>query len=347
MKYILPLLVLLSVSVFFNGPVVSADQLTLKDGSVLMGKVLQMVEGKVQIETSFAGKIEIPADQILRMETEEVKPIHLSDGSVIQGTIQTEETERLNVLWGGKEETKFSVTPEDITAIAPPPPPPPPTPTPVKWHGKVVGDLTVTDGNTETIGAGFSADLKRRTEDDRIALKGGYYYSEDDGKAIRDDQYILGKYDYFYSEKAFVYLNSRLDRDAIRDLRLRTTGGTGLGYQFLETDIYNFFGESGISYVNEDFVLDADDETYVAGRVALHFAWWIIKEKLRFEEDAEMLFGFENTKDWFAISDSSLIWQWTERWSSQAGLRFEYDNTPATGREKTDTKYTLGIGYSF
>ena len=95
-----------------------------------------------------------------------------------------------------------------------------------------------------------------RERNRRITLKGGYFYQKDDDETTRDDQYILGKYDYFFTEKLFGYLNTRLDRDSMKELKLRTTGGAGLGYQFLETDIYNLYAEGGISYVNEDFKQD-------------------------------------------------------------------------------------------
>jgi putative salt-induced outer membrane protein YdiY len=336
--------------VFFLWPLITttafADKITLQDGSILMGTVTHMVEGQIHIETAFAGALTVPMEQIVEMETADVKPIHLHDGSVIQGTIQTREANRMDVIWG-KDQTRFAVVPADIQAIDPPPPPPAPTPTPVRWTGSVVGNLSITSGNRDTTGVGISADLARRSEDDRITLKGGYFYAEDRGNGIRDDQYLSGKYDYFFTKKFFGYLNTRLDRDAIRDLELRTTGGAGLGYQFLETDIYNLFTEAGVSYVNEDFMLDVDDQTYVAGRLAMHFGWWIIKDRLRFEEDAELLLGMTDLNDWFGISDSSLIWKWNSRLSSNASVRFEYDNTPATGRKRADTKYTLGIGYSF
>ena len=189
--------------------------------------------------------------------------------------------------------------------------------------------------------------MNKRAEDDRIGLRAGYFYTEDDGKGTRDDQFLFGKYDYFFSKQLFAYLTSRLDRDAIRDLNLRTTGGAGAGYQFIENDTLDLFGEMGLSYVNEDFVNDFDDQSYVAGRVAGHFGWWILKDRLRFTEDLEVLLGIEDVDDWFAISESALTWKWTEQWSANAGIRFEYDNTPATGFDRADTKYTVGIGYSF
>ncbi|MFB3786101.1 MAG: YdiY family protein [bacterium] len=332
-------LAVIGLLVWVACPFAMPDTVKTLDGSVLKGTVTSLVDGKLVLKTDFAGDIIIPLEKVATLETTEVMPIHLNDGSVITGTLQPSPPEKMEVI-RAEDQTRMSVVPAQITAINPPPPPP------VVWHGSLVGDLTITDGNSQTKGIGIAGDMSRRTADDRITLKGGYFYTEDKGVGTRDDQFLAGKYDYFFNEKLFGYLNTRLDRDAIKDLELRSTGGAGLGYQFLETDIFDLFGEAGISYVNENFT-NSPDQAYAAGRAALGFGWWIVKDIVRFEENAEILVSVEDANDWLGISDTGLIWKWTDHWSSRAGVRFEYDNTPAIGRERADTKYLLGIGYTF
>ncbi|MDX9753834.1 MAG: DUF481 domain-containing protein [bacterium] len=320
-----------------------ADTVRLKDGSILFGQITKMVDGKISITTSFAGELAIPATEVTGIESMESKPVHLKDGTVIQGTIRSTGTTQMEVI-RTEDQTIVPIQAEEITAIAPPAPAGPP---PVKWKGEIVGSMAITDGNSETTAIGISGDLNRRTEEDRINLRAGYYYSETHSDSIRDDQFASGKYDYFFNEKLFGYLNTRIDRDAIKDLENRTTGGLGLGYQFIEDDTWKIFGEGGLSYVNENYGNSADDSSYVAGRAAVSFEWWIVKEKLRFTETSELLLSLDDTDDWISINEAALTWKWNERWSSNAGIRYEFDNTPARGQEEGDTKYTLGVGYSF
>ena len=329
------LLALLMISGITN-----ADQIHLKDGSMVIGEIQKMVDGKITLQTSFAGEITIPITEVNQITTEAIKPVHLHDGSIIQGTIDMKSPEQVQVIQK-QGEAGITVNTSEVVSINPP------APEPARWKGEIIGNLGITTGNSETKAVGVSADLNKRTDDDRINLRGGYYYTEDDSKGTRDDQFILGKYDYFFDKQLFGYLTSRLDRDAIRDMNLRTTGGAGAGYQFLETDILNLFGEAGISYVNEDYGSDVDDKNYVAGRTAAHFSWWILKERLQFKEDLEVLLGIEDINDWYSISETALTWKWNQKWSTNAGVRFEYDNTPSTGYERADIKYTLGVGYSF
>lgn len=331
---------LIGLAILMASGVSFADKVCLKDGSIVNGQVLKVVDGKVTVKTSFAGEITFPITEVVNIETAQVMPVHLKDGSVINGTIEMKSPEKIEVV----RKTGEAGIPIDASEVASVNPPPPEKP---KWKGGIVGNLGITSGNSETTSIGVSADITKRAEDDRINLRGGYYYSKDDDEGIRDDQLLLGKYDYFFSKEWFGYLTSRLDRDVIRDLNLRTTGGAGMGYQFLEDPILNLFGEAGISYVNEDYGSDDDDKNYVAGRLATHFGWWIIKDRLEFKEDIEILLGIEDINDWFAISESGLAWKWNSHWSANAGIRYEYDNTPSTGYDCADTKYLVGVGYSF
>ncbi len=310
-----------------------ADKVSLSDGSIIVGDITCVSDGKVKIKTSFAGDIEFPMTEVVSIETKETKPVHLSDGSVIQGTIEMKGPNQMEVV-RKKGETGFKIDTAEIKAINPPPPPPPEK---VKWEGSVVGNLAITDGNSDTKGIGISSNMNRRTTEDRINLRAGYFYSENIGIGSRDDQFVFGKYDYFIDKKFFAYLTSRLDRDVIRDLDLRTTGGAGVGYQFIEDDLYNLFGELGLSYVHEDYGNDIDDDSYVAGRTALHFDWWILKDRLQFTEDIELFLGIEDLKDWFAISESGLVYKWTDQWSANAAIRYEYD------RNRRADKYSIWI----
>ncbi len=320
-----------------------ADTIRTVDGSTLQGTVTKMVDGKITIETSFAGELSIPWEQVEGVETSTELPIHLRDGSVIIGTLKKAGNDNLEVSWQ-EGKTTFEVKSEDVQAIAPPEPPAEP---PVKWKGQVVGNLSATDGNSDTKSFGLSAETTRRSDFDRINLRGGYFYSRDDGDKTRDDLFVSGKYDYFLSERFYLYTATRFDRDTLKELDLRTTAGAGGGYQFLEDDVFNIFGETGISFVDENFSLDADDTSYAAARAAANIDWWILKEQLQYGQDFEFLLGLEDVEDWIAIWDHALSWKWNSRWSTQGSMRLEYDNTPAGDLDELDTRYGLGIGYSF
>jgi len=321
--------------------VAEADTLRLRDGSVLVGQIERMVDQKMTVRTASAGELTIPFAEVMAFETEKAKPVHLTNGTVLEGTLRFGEDGMLQVIRadGGPR----TVSTSDLEAIDLPRPPETPS---VAWNAELVGNLAVTDGNSDTKALGLSGHLQRRTEEDRATLRGGYHYSEDQDRSSRDDQFASAKYDYFFQTRWFGYLNGRFDRDVIKKLKNRTSVGVGTGYQFLETERLKMFGEGGLSGVRTRYQNGTEDADYPAARVAFNAEWWIIKDQLRFTENAEALFRLDDTDGWLAISETGLSWHLTDKWSAQAGIRYEYDNAPARGEKQADTKYSLGIGYS-
>ena len=319
------------------------DFVKIQDGSVLMGTIVNMADDKILLTTAYAGDVSIPKDQIDEIETNETKPVHLTDGNVIEGIIKTKGSKSISIIHQD-DQTETPIELDQITAIAPPSPP---APQPVQWTGKIVGNFSGTNGNSFTEAFGLDGNAEYRTDNDRISFETALFYSENEGKTDRDDQYLSGKYDYFFTNKLFGFFNTRLDRDTMREIDLRSTGGSGLGYQFLESGIFNLYGESGISVVDEIFKHPVNNKTYTALRVAGHFNWWFIKDRLQFNQNAEYLQRINNTDFFIANTDSTLSWKWTDRWSLDGGLRFDYDNSPAAGIKRSGAKYQLGIGYSF
>ena len=74
MKFILSCLLLFPVLLW-------ADKVATKDGSVIVGKVLNLEAGTLYIETEFSGKLEIPTSQILSITSDDVVSLRLEDNS--------------------------------------------------------------------------------------------------------------------------------------------------------------------------------------------------------------------------------------------------------------------------
>lgn len=316
-----------------------ADQVKVKNGSVLIGDIQNMTEGKLKMKTDFAGEITIPWEQVISIQTDKAVPIHIGEQGSLTGILESPEPGRAEIM-AASEQVKGTIELSMITAINPPPPPP------VKWSGSIVGAYSKTTGNTENTVATIMADTKRRTKNDRLGLGLLWRYKEDEEGITERNVTFDAKYDYFFNEKLFGYGNLRLENDKFKDLRLRTSAGAGLGYQFVETDRVKFSSEGGLSYVNEDFYV-AEDDDFVAGRLAYNLDAWIIEEWLRFVQNVSWLVNLDDTGDWLLYTDTSLRLKISKNWSASAGLIYNYESDPPPGTEKEDTTYLLGLAYEF
>ena len=64
-----------------------ADEVKVADGSILNGLILGMNDGNLTIQTSFAGKIKVPYNQITSINSDREISLRLDDNRTFDGII--------------------------------------------------------------------------------------------------------------------------------------------------------------------------------------------------------------------------------------------------------------------
>lgn len=321
--------------------IAGADVVKLSDGSLIHGEVQGLSDGKLTVETEFAGTIRLDWSAVVELETE--RPLVVQwNGREAEARIRAA-SEGEALLEESETEPPGRVRLADLEAINPPGE----TPPAVVWSGMVNGAASHSDGNTERSSASLRAEMTRRAEADRWNLKSGLQYGRDAGELSERAAFASTKYDYFVSAQTFLYAHAHLESDRFKDLSLRSTLGGGLGYQWLESDAHRLFTEAGLSWVHEDYRSDAKTEDFVAARLALSHEYWLVPELLQWVSDAELLDNLSQLEDWLLSARTDLYWHINRRWHATAGLAVRYDNRPASGTEELDTTATIGVGMKF
>ena len=324
-------LLLLSSSVF-------ADEVILKDGSRIVGKVKTLGGGSITIEGGSAGTVTIPFSNVQSLTTDSDQKVILADGTEVEARFATSGDGKAEMVTAmGREPVNLM----RIQAIDPPPPPPA-----VTHEGNVTLNGKVTDGNTRQKKVSTSAEYVRRTADDRLTVNATWNYAEDQGNLSERNSALRSKYDYFFNEKLFGYTNFSFERDDFADLNLRTTVGAGVGYQFIETDEYKYYEEIGVSYFDEDFD-NAPDDDFAASRISGKFDWVITPDKVTFFHFHEIFWGLEESDDVLVDTNTGVRMTIIDNFFASFQINYRWDNTPAAGTNRSDTEYLLGLGYSY
>lgn len=222
-------------------------------------------------------------------------------------------------------------------------------PAPPRWTGSVNVGATATKGNSETttVTAGF--DAERRAEMDRWTAKAYWNYGaqEIDGKDEITTRKSGGsvKYDRFLSKKLYVLGVGGADADEQADLDLRAYAGAGAGYQFREDEALKWGGEGALTYFDENFG-ESEDNSYAAVRLASILSW-IATKTTTLDNTVELFPSLEDSADFFGKSDTRVKMTLTESMFSQLQWVWNFDNSPADGKEESDHLFVLGIGWSF
>ena len=321
------------------------DEILLKNGDRLTGKIDHLVVGKLVLKSEIAGDVTVDISNIQTFSSDAPIAVHLKDKTVLKQKVLSSESGRFAVE--GTEALKaqeFSIN--DIESINPPVKPKP------KWSGDISAGFTVTSGNTETENISASANLRKRTEQDRTQLSADYAKGRqkdpDTGEKETTEEWwrTKAKYDYFLTKKLYGYLDGRYESDAIAELDRRVIVGTGCGYQWIESEDMNFSFEIGIASLYEKFENQNDSNSELAAQVGYNFDYKL-NQKLKFIHDLTYYPSVEDFSDYFLTSTSEIRAHLTEMMFANFKVIFGHDSTPAVGAHKTDTKYILGIGYSF
>lgn len=330
---------ILFIIIFAN--VSSADTILLTNGDKISGKILNMSQGEITIETSYAGKISLLWDRVTGILSDEPIQVVLNDKTSLYGNLQSTAKGKMKLKIGKIVETlSFDLTEvqainlkkEDNNGA--------------KLHGRIDVGLSKTNGNTETESHHINAQIIARTENNRYTAGFEYNKAKDSGHITEKDYLGYAKYDHFLTEKWFIYTNTLFEKNEFKDIQLRSTIGAGIGYQFYENELTNLYLEAGFGYVNENFETGKDSDT-VAGRWALSFDRYIYQKHVQFFHFHEGYQGLQDPEDLFIRSHTGFRFPLSNGFQATLQYSYDWDKTPSPSQKNYDSKYLFTLGYEF
>ena len=322
-----------------------SDEVHLKNGDRLTGKIDHLVEGKLVFKSDVAGKVTVDLSNIQTFSSDDPITVNLKDKTGFKQKVLSAGPGRFGVE--GSEALKaqeFAV--DDIVSINPPVKPIP------KWTGDISVGITSTHGNTKTEMISANASFAKRTEQDRTTVSADYAKGEqedtDTGETVTIEDWwrAKGKYDYFFSKKTYGYLDGRYEKDAVAELDRRMIIGAGVGYQWLESENMNFSTELGLASLYEKFDNQTDSNSEMSIQLGYNFDKKLAKN-IKFTHDLTYYPSIDKFSDYFLTSTAGIRADFTEKIFLTFKTIFNFDETPAIGAHKTDVKYFLGLGYRF
>ncbi len=334
---------LLSVLLAFAAPIEAQDTVRLKNGNELTGAIKNMAGGKVNLNHPLLGDVTIPLENIANLSSGGEVTLLTTSGERYRRRIQGLESGRL-LLSDAAGALSGPLALDQLAELNP-------DETGAKWTGAVnIGGVYLT-GNTERRSMNAGADAERRTQDDRLTVRGRWDYSEDKvgpGLWNLSQRRTYGgmKYDYFFAPKWYFWGNVSAEGDTKANLDLRMTVGAGIGHQLYDTKTFKLGLEVGPAYVYEDYRTNTPTSESVSGRGA-YTLQWDITDTVRFLQFTEAFFSLEDGSDVFVRKDSRLQTKLSDSMIGQLQWILLYDNTPAPGNDRADNNVNLSVGWSF
>jgi len=335
-----------------------ADQLTLKNGDRLSGKIVTSDDKTILLKTEYAGEIKIDRTVVTGIQTEEAINVTLKDAGKVQGkleaTTQTAKVEKLDgsvvnvepgaVLairnytaqqdWEREQERLTHPRLNDF------------------WAGFVGLALTNSNGNSKTTSMGTTGSATRVAGKNKMALYFAQLYATQSTTAPfgTTANRVTGSFriDRDISRKLFLYGVNAYDYDQFLDLDLRVVLGGGLGYHVWKSQKGYFDVGAGANWNREKFstVTGSLVRNSAELQVGQEFGYQVFEKLKLFER----LTVFPNMTDLgqyrvnFDFTASVPVAKWLE-WT--VGFNDRYLSNPLPGKKKNDTILTMGVRATF
>jgi putative salt-induced outer membrane protein YdiY len=314
------------------------DQITLSNGDVVTGTIKTMQGGKLTIASPALGDVEVPMGQVANIRTAEPVELLTVSGDRIKRRIAGIRDGQVQFEGQGSEALG------NLEAINPP--------DEAQWSGAFKLGAAWSSGNTDRRSAAALFDAELRRPDDRLTADASWDYAEDKPQGSGDwnlTQRRAGaglKYDRFITEKLYWLVSTRALGDTLADIELRYTIGVGLGNQFIDDDTTSLHGEAGVVYFNESYRSATPSTDYVAARLAYKLRHEFT-EKTRLIHGVEAFPSLESADDVYFQMNTEAQTNLTESMIGSLVWIWDYDNTPAPGRERSDHRVLLTVGWTF
>lgn len=316
-----------------------AATLRLTDGSVILGDVEKVHDGKVFIKTAFAGVLQIPQDKVTSLDSDDPISVRIETDEVYQGKVASGADGAMTVSSAGGAvrtnvaamKSAWKAGARDPIVVA----------NERRWTYTAGLEISGSDGNTENFGAAINAGAVLEGPDDRLAMYASYRYKETNGIRSEDEQKGGIKYTNFFSGKWGWFVREEIERDSFEGIDFRSTTAAGMTRRWIDEKRRQLETSAGFSYRFESYADPMlDDEGFPGLDLGLDHMWQFadwgkMVNSLSFvpsvDDFGDYLLEHESGFD-FPLGAS-------DAWILRLGLSNQYNSNPSGNREKLDTTY--------
>lgn len=312
------------------------DRVVLRNGSILIGTVTDVAEGKVSLETDFAGTVELDQAQIVEMTVHSEHALQLADGRLLDAVpIEVREGELI-----------LQDEPASLADLQRIDPEPWELGKGYEWTGTASFALVIEQGNTDTEEADYRLNTRLTGLEDRYTLRAAGEIDRVNGVKNSSNWTVTGKYDRFLEEDWYWGGSGRLERDRFADLNLRSNLGPYVGRQLAWNDYADVELELGMSYIREYFIVREDnDYAGMVWTVDLTSDWFGDRFQPYFHQTG--ILNLQRTSNVVVDTTAGVTFPLVAKIIGSAEVLVEYDSSSAASVASVDQTYRFRLGYSW
>ncbi len=328
-----------------------ADVVVTTNGSRIVGTLERMTGDSAVIVTEFAGKLEIPADMVANIITDQEVAVRFDSGDQLIGTLAETPSgdvvmrsgigdipvtrEKMSAVWPKGADSPEVITlkldqAKKLAAVTP------------KWTTTLEAGGSRTEGNTDTLDFRGRLDIKRKTDADLLEFFLYGYYAETVSLRTRNEYGGGVRFESKVRDDLFWYTRLELEHDEFESLDIRTTAATGYAKFWINRPDRELKTSLGLAYRHETYFNGTvlNDAAIDIGFDYRHdVAPWV-----QFTHSLNYGPAWDDFGDFRLDSRAALVFPFkNDNMKLKTGVRHEYNSNPVGGLERLDTTYFADI----
>jgi putative salt-induced outer membrane protein len=334
-----------------------ADQVVIKNGDRLTGKIEKSDDKALVIKTEFAGEVTVDWSAIQDVKSEQPLHVGLKDGKTVVGPVTTVDgkievstknagnvdapKESIVVMRSDSEQLAWEKLQHPGLLEG--------------WQGGVNIGYGLTAGNSETTNFTLAFNGVRTGLHDKLTLYAGSVYSKNDlapaaTQVTANTNRGGARFDRDINPRLFAFVNADFATDALQDLNLRQVYGGGLGFHAIKNDNTTLDLLGGLAYTRENYTQLAPAprliHSFVAAQIGDEFMHKLGKSTV-VTQRAYFFPDLQNSGEYRATFDLGTVTKINKWLGWQNTFGDVYVTNPPTGKKKNDVVFTTGLNVTF
>lgn len=301
-------LLIAAVFVMCSAACLYADEIHLKNGDKITGKIISQLDDMIIIDTEAMGSIDIKREFIAKILTDE------------------------DIKIAKAKEAKTKAREEEAKP----------------WQGEVSAGYNVTSGNTKDKQLSGKFYVNKKTKYYEFRLKGDGYYSSTNRKMNAQKYYGMGRFAFSFgpSLKWYNFYRIEADHDRFADIDYRLVPCGGIGYWFSDHPDFKAMVEvgAGLEYTNFRTTTKSRTEMVSVPRGYLEKRLW---GESRISEDLKVYPTLTDSGEYRIYSETAFTNPLTDVLKLRISLINEYNSNPPKDTKKNDMRLISSLVYSF
>ena len=316
----------------------SADVVLTTNGARIVGKISEIHDGTVTIQTDYAGELKIKQNLVTSIETDQPIAVRLKEGKPVVGVVSQATDGRMKIASAdgdvyasmGNVMAAWGATDEDPAVVA----------LRKKWSFELGVDINGATGTQNQLGTAGDFKGERKGPNDDLKVYTAYNRQVTNGQKSADQFNAGVDYSDNFTTATSWYVRDEIGYDHVMDITFDDVAAAGLGYDFIKTKDQTLTGRAGVSYREYDYSAAADTASLSALGADFELQYSLMVGKSQLTDKIAYLPDFADTGNFIVNHELAYIIPITKSlWKLSIGVSNNYNSQPVPGVEKLETLY--------